>query len=78
MAIKIDGAVALKLRTKRGENQTDFWKRLGVTQSGGCRYEAGRAMSPAIKRLYYLVYVLQTLDTLAGAHAKEYNSLKRG
>lgn len=78
MAIKIDGAVALKLRTKRGENQTDFWKRLGVTQSGGCRYEAGRAMSPAIKRLYYLVYTLNILSPLHPANVKEYNSLKRG
>lgn len=78
MAIKIDGAVALKLRTKRGENQTDFWKRLGVTQSGGCRYEAGRAMSPAVKRLYYLVYVLDIHTSMRPSNIKEYNSLKRG
>ncbi|HAR45620.1 MAG TPA: hypothetical protein DCS05_05445 [Nitrospiraceae bacterium] len=72
MAIKIDGAAALKLRMKLGENQTDFWSRLGVTQSGGCRYEAGRAMSPTLKRLYYLVYMNGTIGS------KEYNSLKRG
>lgn len=31
-------------RRSRGETQTEFWTRFGVTQSGGSRYETGRAM----------------------------------
>ena len=30
------------IRNQRGENQHLFWSRIGVTQSGGSRYEAGR------------------------------------
>ena len=30
------------LRTKLRMNQTEFWSRIGVTQSGGSRYEGGR------------------------------------
>lgn len=29
-------------RKARAENQSDFWRRFGVTQSGGSRYESGR------------------------------------
>lgn len=28
----------------RNKNQTDFWCRFGVTQSGGSRYESGRKL----------------------------------
>lgn len=31
-------------RLSLGENQTDFWKRFGVTQSGGSRYESDRSI----------------------------------
>ncbi len=31
-------------RKSLGENQSDFWSRFGVTQSGGSRYESGRAL----------------------------------
>ena len=34
------------LRTKLRMNQTEFWSRIGVTQSGGSRYE-GRPPGPA-------------------------------
>jgi hypothetical protein len=33
-----------KLRKKLGLNQTQFWNPIGITQSGGSRYEAGREM----------------------------------
>lgn len=33
-----------EFRETRGENQTQFWSRFGVTQSGGSRYESGRAL----------------------------------
>lgn len=31
-------------REARGESQTEFWSRFGVSQSGGSRYENGRAL----------------------------------
>lgn len=33
-----------EVRKSSGFNQTDYWKRFGVTQSGGSRYETGRAI----------------------------------
>lgn len=39
------------LRDASGLNQTDFWKRFGVTQSGGSRYESGRSMPTPLKLL---------------------------
>lgn len=32
------------VRRKEGVNQLEFWSRYGVTQSGGSRYESGRAI----------------------------------
>lgn len=36
-------------RQSRGENQSVFWRRLGITQSGGSRYENGMPMPEAIQ-----------------------------
>lgn len=33
-------------RLSRGETQSEFWARFGVSQSGGSRYEGGRAVPP--------------------------------
>lgn len=41
-------------RKKQGLNQNDFWKRFGVTQSGGSRYEAGRNIPNPVKLLLAL------------------------
>jgi transcriptional regulator with XRE-family HTH domain len=38
-------------REARGENQTTFWTRFGVTQSGGSRYESGRALPTPVAML---------------------------
>jgi transcriptional regulator with XRE-family HTH domain len=38
-------------REARGENQTAFWTRFGVTQSGGSRYESGRALPTPVAML---------------------------
>jgi predicted transcriptional regulator len=29
-------------RKKLGLTQTNFWAKVGITQSGGCRFESGR------------------------------------
>lgn len=39
---KLDFSNVAADRKKQGFNQLDFWKRYGVTQSGGSRYESGR------------------------------------
>ena len=45
------------LRKKVGLNQTEFWSRIGVTQSGGCRYEQGRRMPKPVFELLRLVHI---------------------
>ena len=45
-------AVRLKLRL----NQTEFWGRLGVTQSAGSRYESGRNVPAPTKKLLVIAY----------------------
>lgn len=45
------------LRTKLRLNQIEFWGRLGVTQSGGSRYEAGRSVPKAVAILAHEVYI---------------------
>jgi len=53
---KID---AREIRRKLGLNQQQFWSKLGVTQSGGSRYESGRNMPRPVQQLLRLVHVEQ-------------------
>ena len=53
---KID---AREIRRKLGMNQQQFWSKLGVTQSGGSRYESGRNMPRPVQHLLRLVRVEQ-------------------
>lgn len=53
---KID---AREIRRKLGMNQQQFWSALGVTQSGGSRYESGRNMPRPVRELLRLVHVEQ-------------------
>jgi DNA-binding transcriptional regulator YiaG len=50
-----------KLRESLGLNQTQFWARVEVTQSGGSRYESGRAMPGPVRKLLGLVYLKEKL-----------------
>lgn len=43
-------------RVKLDLNQTEFWGRVGVTQSGGSRYESGRRIPKPVKLLLDLAY----------------------
>lgn len=45
-----------KLRADLGMNQTEFWSRVGVTQSGGSRYESGRLPPKPVQMLVALAY----------------------
>lgn len=46
-----------QLRAQTGLTQYEFWKRIGVTQSTGCRYEKSRSMPVSVQLLLKLVYV---------------------
>ncbi len=48
-----------EIRRKLGMNQQQFWSKLGVTQSGGSRYESGRNMPRPVQHLLRLVHVEQ-------------------
>lgn len=48
-----------EIRRKLGLNQQDFWTQIGVTQSGGSRYESGRNMPKPVRELLRLVHVEQ-------------------
>ena len=46
-----------RLREGLGLNQTEFWRRIEVTQSGGSRYENGRSMPRVMRKLLGIVYL---------------------
>ena len=54
-----DKVDAREIRRKLGVNQQQFWSKLGVTQSGGSRYESGRNMPRPVQQLLRLVHVEQ-------------------
>lgn len=45
------------IRRKLGLNQSEFWGAVGVTQSGGSRYESGRNMPRPVRELLRLVHI---------------------
>lgn len=46
-----------QLRRAAGLNQQQFWSAIGITQSGGSRYESGRRIPKVVKSIIRLVYV---------------------
>lgn len=50
------GKEAKLLRSKLGMNQSEFWSRISVTQSGGSRYESGRGLPKPVQVLLHLAY----------------------
>ncbi len=60
-------------RKQLDENQFDFWKRFGVTQSGGSRYESGREMPTSVKILIAL-YQRGAVDDNDLAQARKFVS----
>ena len=45
-----------QIRNKAQLNQTEFWGRVGCTQSTGSRYESGRAVPRAVQTLIKIAY----------------------
>ena len=46
-----------EIRRRLGLNQEQFWTQIGVTQSGGSRYESGREMPKPVRELLRLEMV---------------------
>ena len=54
MARRIDLKNLADYRRAPGLNQSGFWSRYGVTQSGGSRYESGRDLPTPVAILVWL------------------------
>lgn len=78
-----------EIRRLRGLNQSEFWSAIGVTQSGGSRYESGRNMPRPTRELFRLVHVervdlskvnsqdLEVIALLQAQYPDLYKSLKK-
>jgi transcriptional regulator with XRE-family HTH domain len=78
-----------EIRQRLGLNQDQFWTKIGVTQSGGSRYESGREMPKPVRELLRLVHVEQidlskvkkedfdVLDFLKNDQPELYKKLRR-
>jgi transcriptional regulator with XRE-family HTH domain len=78
-----------EIRRRLGLNQEQFWTQIGVTQSGGSRYESGREMPKPVRELLRLVHVEQVdlsqvkrvdfeiISHLKTAHPDLYRTLRR-
>lgn len=52
----ITGEAALAMRKRLNVNQSEFWSRVGLGQSGGSRYESGRAIPRSVQMLLRIAY----------------------
>jgi len=78
-----------EIRRRLGLNQEQFWTHIGVTQSGGSRYESGCEMPKPVRELLRLVHVEQIdlsqvkrvdfeiISYLKESHPDLYRSLRR-
>lgn len=73
---KIDLSKPGDIRRSRSENQSEFWFRFGVTQSGGSRYESNRAIPKPVKILMAL-YVSGLVDDQQIAEACKAADVRR-
>lgn len=55
---------ALKLRKASGLTQQQFWNAVGITQSGGSRYERGRRLPSTVRSCLLIAYspLLKAMD----------------
>lgn len=65
-----------QLRLQKNLSQTEFWAKFETTQSGGSRYESGRAIPQPVQVLLNLALAPKAqasamLDTLRGVQSKK-------
>lgn len=58
-AVKAGNVDVRDLRKGLGLNQQQFWSKIGVTQSGGSRYESGRNIPRPVQELLRVVHFEQ-------------------
>ncbi len=58
-------SIARIWRKQQRMNQTEFWKRVGVAQSAGSRYESGYPPPESVSLLLELAYGPRPLQALA-------------
>jgi hypothetical protein len=76
-AAKLSVTDVVGYRKALSENQTTFWYRFGVTQSGGSRYESGRTLPKSVRLLMSLFAAGKITDgDLAGAAGDKVNRTK--
>ena len=78
-----------EIRRRLGMNQEQFWTQIGVTQSGGSRYESGRSMPKPVRELLRLVHIegialerargedFEVVSYLKKANPRLYTSLRK-
>ena len=78
-----------EIRRRLRMNQQEFWSSIGVTQSGGSRYESGRSMPKPVRELLRLVHIegvelakakgeyLKVVSYLREANPRLYRSLRK-
>jgi len=78
-----------ELRLQLGMTQMEFWDKVGVTQSGGSRYENGSPMPWPVRELVRIVHVenihielanrddMEIINLLKGQHTDLYAALKK-
>ena len=59
---KMNAAALKALRQDCGMSQDAFWTKIGVSQSGGSRYESGRRIPAPVAQMIDLVHV-RGIDT---------------
>lgn len=69
-AKKVDFKTIGERRRKAGTNQSAYWSRFGVTQSGGSRYESGRSVPTPTAMLMWLRETDQITDAQLDAAKK--------
>lgn len=65
-------------RRKVGLNQSQFWRPLGVTQSGGSRHESGRALPKPVRILLVIAYGTEAGAAKAIADLQQQKAPRRG
>ena len=73
---QMKGAAVTALRARLKVGQTEFWERVGITQSGGSRYERGGRVIP--KTIQMLLALAYSRDPTPFFNRLRYRAVKRG
>lgn len=65
------GVEALAHRKKLALNQSEFWSRVAIGQSGGSRYESGRKLPRPVQLLLHLAYASEAQAGIVLGHLRK-------